>query len=173
MEINRAGMDDYAEIRAFYDDVILHTPGMKEHVQWKIGMHPTDDTIKQYIQKDSMYLCQNEGEIIGAMAVTMDQGEDYRPIPWVLSLCDDEVAVLHMLAVKPDGQKKGLGREMIRWAIGLAKDSGKKAFRLDALETNLVAQKIYSSMGFERRGSQFLYTENTGLAEFFYYEYEL
>ena len=47
------------------------------------------------------------------MAVTMYQGEDYHAIDWSQQVADDEVAVIHILAVSPDAQGKGIGSEMI------------------------------------------------------------
>lgn len=38
-----------------------------------------------------MYLLFDDDVIIGAMAVTMNQGDDYHSIDWSLSLLDDEV----------------------------------------------------------------------------------
>ena len=49
-------------------------------------------------------------------------------------------------------------------------EKGKKALRLDALKSNLPAQKMYEKAGFTYRGEQRLFTENTGMTDFLYYE---
>ena len=41
---------------------------------------------------------------------------------------------------------------------------------LDALKTNLPAQRMYEKAGFLYRGEQRLYAENTGVTDFLYYE---
>ncbi len=80
-------------------------------------------------------------------------------------------AVIHILAVSPDSQGKGIGSEMIREAVNLAKINGMKAIRLDALASNTPAHGIYKRLGFEYRGKQHLYAENTGWTDFFFFEY--
>lgn len=118
-----------------------------------------------------MYLYKENGQIVGAMAVTMYQGDDYHPIEWLQSLKDNEVAVIHILAVSPDYQGKGIGTMMISESIRLAKTNGMKGIRLDALASNTPAHKIYKNLGFEYRGKQHLFAENTGWTDFFFFEY--
>ena len=48
--------------------------------------------------------------------------------------------------------------------------NGKKAVRFDALKSNIPAQKMYERYGFKFRGIQKLYYENTGWADFLFYE---
>ena len=82
------------------------------------------------------------------------------------------IAVIHILAVSPDAQGKGIGSEMIREAIRLAQNNGMQTIRLDALASNTPAHKIYERLGFEYRGKQHLYAENTGWTDFYFFEYK-
>ena len=50
-----------------------------------------------------MYLYKEDGNIIGAMAVTMYQGEDYHAIDWTEQVVDDKVAVIHFFKLEDDG----------------------------------------------------------------------
>jgi hypothetical protein len=47
-----------------------------------------------------MYLYKEDGNIIGAMAVTMYQGEDYHAIDWTEQVVDDKVAVIHFFKLE-------------------------------------------------------------------------
>ena len=172
MKLQKATIEDYESIIAFYDDVTDRTPDMECYARWKKGLHPTHDGIRAYIEEGSMYLYKEEDAIIGAMAVTMYQDEDYHAITWSRQFPDKEVAVIHILAVSPDHQGKGIGSEMIREAISLAHANGMKAIRLDALASNTPAHKIYMSLGFEYRGQQHLYAGNTGWTDFCFFEYQ-
>ncbi len=60
---------------------------------------------------------------------------------------------------------------MISESIRLAKTNGMKGIRLDALASNTPAHKIYKNLGFEYRGKQHLFAENTGWTDFFFFEY--
>ncbi len=172
MELYQATISDFEPIMAFYDDVIARTPEMAVYARWKKGQHPTSEGVRAYIEEGAMYLYRENGKIIGAMAVTMYQGDDYHAIEWSQKVDDNEAAVIHILAVSPECQGKGIGSEMIRAAIALAKKSGMKAVRLDALASNIPAHKIYKSLGFEYRGKQHLYAENTGWTDFYFFEFK-
>ena len=172
MKLQQASITDFASVLSFYNDVTERTPEIERFARWQKGKHPTTEGIKAYIQEGSLYLYKERDVIIGAMAVTMYQGEDYRAIEWSKDATDNEVAVIHILAVSPDRQGSGIGSEMIREAILLAKKKGMKAIRLDALATNTPAHKIYERLGFDYRGKQHLYAENTGWTDFYFFEYK-
>ena len=170
MRLELATQNDFDAIITFYDDVTERTSEMATYARWSKGKHPTIEGIRAYINEGSMYLYRNNGKIVGAMAVTMYQSEDYHAIDWSQQVADDEVAVIHILAVSPDSQGKGIGSEMIREAIRMAKSKGMQAIRLDALASNTPAHKIYERLGFEYRGKQHLYAENTGWTDFYFFE---
>ena len=172
MRLDVATQNDVDAIIAFYDDVTERTPEMATYARWSKGKHPTVEGIKAYIDEGSMYLYRENGAIVGAMAVTMYQGEDYHAIEWTQQVADDKVAVIHILAVSPDAQGKGIGSEMIRKAIRMAESKDMQAIRLDALASNTPVHKIYERLGFEYRGKQHLYAENTGWTDFYFFEYK-
>ena len=172
MKIELATIQEYESVIAFYDDVTARTPEMAVYARWSKGKHPTAEVIRAYIDEESMYLYRDDGIIVSAMAVTMYQGEDYHAIEWNQQVADDEAAVIHILAVSPDRQREGIGSEMIREAIHLAQTNGMKAIRLDALASNTPAHSIYKRLGFEYRGQQHLYAENTGWTDFYFFEYK-
>ena len=132
MRLELATKNDFETIIAFYDDVTERTPEMGTYVRWQKGKHPTEEGISAYINEGSMYIYRERGVIVGAMAVTMYQGE----------------------------------------AIRLAQNNGMQAIRLDALASNTPAHKIYERLGFEYRGQQHLYAENTGWTDFYFFEYK-
>ena len=172
MRLILATQNDFDAIIAFYDDVTERTPEMATYARWSKGKHPTIEGIRAYIDEGSMYIYHERGVIVGAMAVTMYQGEDYHAIDWSRQVADDEVAVIHILAVSPDAQGKGIASEMVNEAIRMTKSKGMQAIRLDALASNTPAHKLYERLGFEYRGKQHLYAENTGWTDFYFFEYK-
>ena len=144
----QANIEDYGSIIAFYDDVIERTADVREYARWQKGKHPKAEGIKAYVQEGSMYLHKELDTLVGVMAV------------------------IHILAVSPDRQGSGIGSEMVREAIELAKANGMIAIRLDALATNTPAHKLYERLGFEYRGKQNLYADITGWTDFYFFEYK-
>ena len=172
MILQQATLTDFESVLSFYDDVMERTPGIEHYARWRKGKHPTAEGIKAFILEGSLYLYKEQVVIVGALVVTMYQGKDYHAIEWSRDVADDEVAVIHLLAVSPDLQGRGIGEEMVREAIRLAQDHGMKSVRLDALASNTPAHRLYERMGFEYRGKQRLYAENTGWTDFFFFEYQ-
>lgn len=171
MRLERA--TDLATVREAYIDIIDNTPEMELHARWKYGLHPDDGLIQEYINNGEMYFLMDDDQIVGAEAVTMYQDEDYHQISWQKELEDDEVASIHILAVCPEQHGRGIGRELVKEAIRLAGENGKKAVRLDTFVTNTPAQHLYEGLGFKLCGTQNLYTCNVGWTDFMYYEYLL
>jgi len=170
MDIRRAQSSDFDKVVSFYKYAIENMQEMGTYARWVYGQHPTDAMILKYIEQEAMYLLEKEKTIIGAMAVTMCQNDDYHDINWSVNAADDEVAVVHILCVNPDYQKQGIGKRMIRESINIAKREKKKAVRLDALASNTPAHQMYVSLGFEYRGKQHLYADNTGWTDFLFFE---
>ena len=168
MQLVLAG--DFAVVREKYIEVIEHTKDMNIHARWIYGQHPTDAMIQSYIDRQEMYLFMDGQNVAGMTGLTMYQGEEYHGVIWSQRLKDDEVASLHILAVAPEYQGKGVSKRMMEAIISLAMEKGKKAIRLDTLASNIPARHMYKKFGFEYRGKQNLYAENTGWTDFLYYE---
>ena len=162
--------DDFETVKRKYIDVIENTPDIEKYARWEYGKHPTDESLKAYIDRGEMYVLMDGEEIAGMAAVAMCQGDDYLNISWEKDLSKDEVATVQLLAVCPDHRGKSLGLRILDEAMEIAVRKGMKALRLDALKTNLPAQKMYVKAGFVYRGEQRLYAENTGITDFLYYE---
>ena len=56
MELNRATIEEFESIIAFYDDVTDRTPEMERFARWQKRKHPTIDGIRAYIEEGSMFL---------------------------------------------------------------------------------------------------------------------
>ena len=168
MQLVLAG--DFAMVREKYIEVIEHTKDMNIHARWIYGQHPTDAMIQSYMDRKEMYLYMDGQNIAGMAAITMYQGEDYHEMMWSQNLKDDEVASLHILAVAPEYQGRGVSKRMMADIISLIKKNGKKAVRLDTLASNIPARHLYEKLGFKYQGRQNLFAENTGWTDFLYYD---
>lgn len=168
-----ASLEDMDAVGELYRDTIDHTQHMETYGRWKRGLYPTRDGILAFVREGSLCLLWDDGEIVGAMALLMRQGEDYHAIPWAVDATDDEVSTVHVLAVRPSCQGKGVGKILLAHAVTVSRDEGKKAVRLDVLDSNAPAQRLYESMSFLYRGKMHLYAANTGFTDFRFYELAL
>ena len=161
---------DLETVKGHYINVIENTPEIEKYARWVYGKHPTDEALRSFIENGEMYLLADGGTVAGMVAIVMHQGTDYEDIPWTEKLENDQVATLHLLAVCPEYRGRTLGNTILELAGELAKQQGKRAIRLDVLESNHPAQHLYEKNGFIFRGKEHWYAENTGWTDFLLYE---
>lgn len=174
MELYQAQKHDFARIVHFYQNVIGKTIGMSDFCRWSYGIYPTDDLLMEHIQQGDMYLAEQNGEILSALVLLPYQEENFTwDIPWGAALADDEVATVHLLCVNPQVQRQGIASQTMEAAIGMARDMGKKAVRLDAPACNLPARRLCTSLGFTEFETVCWDFSNVGLTDIVLYEYLL
>ena len=173
MEVTKCLGNDFVSLRDFYRYVIDNTPEMKTHCPWIYGKHPTDEMIMKYIEAGWMYSVKEGENIMAAVALVPFQDDEYRDLDWGVDASDDEVLAVHILAVHPDCQGRGVAKEVMEAVIGIARERKFKTVRLDALSTNTPAHRLYEKCGFTPRGSASWYASNTGVTAFRLFEYIL
>lgn len=173
MIIQRAKTEEYEQIKAFYEDVIDGFAGREYHPGWEKDVYPDPAELRDLLEKGEIYTGRTEGRIISAMALNHECNEGYAQFDWPTSAEKEEVFVIHMLAVHPLYGRKGLGKEMVGFAIDTARENGGKAVRLDVLKGNLPANRLYESLGFQKLHMLDLYYPDTGWKAFELYERSL
>lgn len=171
MEFRRARIDDFEKIAELYKYVIDNTEHFSTMVRWVYGLHPCDETVRAYIEEGSMYILLDGDTYVAVMAAPLYQTEDYDPVHWDETIDKADIMTIHIIAVNPDYQHRGIAKYMLNRGIDLAKENNKQAIRLDTFLCNTRAQHMYESFGFIHRGTQNLYTRNAGNMDFVYYEY--
>ena len=86
---------------------------------------------------------------------------------------EGECSEIRALCVLPSYHGRGLARELVAAAKDIARGLGHKALRLDVLNGNLPAVRLYESEGFRFVSRVPLFYEDTGLTDFLLYEYAL
>ena len=73
----------------------------------------------------------------------------------------------------PTLQRRGLGRELVRFAMAKAREAGSRVIRLDVLTGNLPAEKLYLGMGFYYVSTARMYYPDTGWTDYEMSEFDL
>lgn len=171
--MKKCTIEDSDRIFNFYRFVTDGTEHMSNYCRWIYGLHPSDEMITEYIKEGAMYYWEKDGDIVAAAAVIPYQPADYHDASWQIKLEDDEVSSVHILGVDPRFQNQGIATSAMRDVIEHAKATGKKAVRLDVIEGNTPAFKLYESLGFHMCDVQNWYVANLGYTNFYPYEYVL
>ncbi len=173
MEILRAEEGQYSEVRAFYHSVIDSLKGDPYDLGWKKDIYPGPDFLQDSIRKGELFIAVGEGEIAASMVFNHDCNDSYQEFQWPTEAEPEEVSVIHALCVHKKHGRKGLGREMVQFAIDKAKETGQKAIRLDVIKGNLPAERLYLGMGFRKLYTLQMFYENVGWTDFGLYEYKV
>lgn len=127
----------------------------------------------KYIEAGWMYSVREGENIKAAVALLPFQDDEYRGLELGVDASDDEVLAVHILAVHPDCQGRGVAKEVMEAVIGIARKRKFKTVRLDALSTNIPAHQLYEKCGFTPRGIASWYASNAGVTSFRLFEYIL
>lgn len=144
----KADAADIPAIEKIYDHTHDEEEAGNTTTGWKRGIYPTLHTAEDSLARDDMYVAEIGGKVIATGIINREQVDVYADCDWKYKAPDDEVAVLHTLAVDPDSRGKGIGPSFVKFYEQLARDWGCVVLRIDTNETNTAARKMYKKLGY-------------------------
>jgi ribosomal protein S18 acetylase RimI-like enzyme len=149
MIIRKAKISDVKEIMLMYKSCVK---GMiaNDIDQWD-DTYPNTEVITQDLEKQSYYIAEIEGEIIGGINIDRNQDKTYLEIDWKDK--SDSFLVVHRLGVKEEFWKKKIGKKLMTFAENMVIEKGLKSIRLDTYSGNPKAMEFYRRLGYRELGS--------------------
>ena len=151
IHIRKATEHDLNSIEQLYDDLNDHLAAHINYPGWRKGSYPLRSDAEEGLVNGTLYVAETEGKIAGTVMYLHTQDPAYQTAHWQLPF-DIPVLTLHILAIHPDYQGKGVGRALMDYAETLAKERGALAVRLDTHENNTPACRLYEKCGYSMRG---------------------
>lgn len=148
--IRIAQPDEFEQVAALYDEMIADMAHSAFDPHWNREDHPSDAFLKGAVERGELIVCEHEGELVGALVLDTGGAQGYEGAPWPTDAAASEASVIHVLCTLPRLQGKGLARALLKGALDIARERGRRCVRLDILPDNLPAQKLYESEGFVR-----------------------
>ena len=173
MQITKGLPEEYTEVRRFYHSLIDAIEDAQYRPMWQKDIYPAPEDLHYAIEKETLYIGRCGEQIAGVMVVNQNYNEAYRHANWPNELEEGEFLVIHMLGVHSDFARRGFAKQLVRFAIDMASETGKKAVRLDVLNGNIPANHLYESFGFTYVETIPMFYEDTGWMEFDLYELDL
>lgn len=140
--------------------------------QWNES-YPNLEFIKTSIEKEEMHIGTKDEDIISCIVLNSHFEPEYEDINWNVNAEPDEIIVIHTFAVSPASAGKGIGKEI----FGLIKDNaikyGKKTIRIDIIDGNIGAQKVFEKFGFEYVDCVEFFHPIAGMEKFLLYDLDL
>ena len=168
MIFRKAEKEDFYKIRSLYWNLIDQEQNDPSFPHWKKEIHPSDEMIQNSIDRKELYVLSDDEKITACVIANAEKVDGYSDAPWQID--SDEVIVLHVLAVHPNHRGKGLAQRLVENVIEQERKVGKKTLRLDVIENNTTAEKLYQKLGFQYIQAKTLYYNVVGEMTFKLYE---
>lgn len=137
--------------------------------QWQNG-YPSAEVTSEDIEKGRLYVCRENGEILGVLALIADGEPTYDKIYDGEWLTDGKYLAVHRIAVNTAFRRRGTASFMLSYAKAAAKALGMRSVRIDTHEGNAPMRQTLCKNGFTYCGIIYLtdgdrraayeYTEN-------------
>ncbi len=144
-----ATKEDLPQIIAFYKEACDHQQYDQYGPDWTWGVYPSKESLKQSL--NDLFVCafDEDGSLLGAGILSKGEDPDYPRDAWQILAADEQIAILHLLAVGPNAQGKGVASGLLRELKRVAKEHGSKVIHLDVIEGNLPADALYQKNGYQ------------------------
>lgn len=170
MELRRAKTDEYEQIHGFYWELIDLMQNRTDTVGWKKGIYPADDFLRESINNGEMFVLKKDSSYAACVILNSKWNEGYNGITWGIDCRKDDILIPHALGVHPRFQNMGTGKKVVNDIICFAREQEKKTIRLDILNGNIAAERLYTGAGFRFVQAKQMYYEDTGRTEFKMFE---
>ena len=147
--IRKATWDDLDAVERLYEEMHDAKAAGLIITNWKRGIYPSRATAEAALQRDDLFVMEEDGRIIGSGIINQLQVDVYEGAPWKHQVPDDRVCVLHTLVIFPAAWGKGYGRMFIRFYEDYALQHGCTELRIDTNERNLAARAMYSKYDYQ------------------------
>ena len=164
-----AQSSDLPVVEALYQRTILDL-NSRGLFQWN-EVYPNRDTYERAIANQTMYIYQENDQLLGAVILDENQAKEWETVDWQLTR--GRILVIHALVVDPAMQGKGLGRSLLELCEQHALEHGYSRIRLDAFRENSPVLKFYERAGYTRAGEVFFPFKPEGCEWYVCYEKEL
>lgn len=155
-----ASEKDAANIAALLSEAAMHLTTMYGKGHW--SHQSSEKGILYGMKSNSKVLIASSGnKLLGTLRLTTRK-------PWAIDVAYftkvDQPLYLVDMAVHPDVQRRGIGRNMLKETIAIVKSWPAQAIRLDAYNATAGAGDFYHKCGFKERGKVIF--QNTPLRYF-------
>lgn len=144
----KAKQDDISAVADIYEHIHEQESAGLVKIGWLKGVYPVEQTAKDAYERDDLFVCEEDGEILAAAIINQTQVDVYADGKWTYPAKDEEVMVLPMLVVDPQKGKRGIGKAFVAFYEQYATENGCKLLRMDTNEKNVRARVMYKKLGY-------------------------
>lgn len=152
LEFRKATKDDLKDVCAIYESTHDREEAGLCHTGWKRGVYPISKTAEIALQKNDLFVAVNQGKIVATARINQEQMDEYKLVDWNDNPLDEQIMVIHTLAVAKEAVGKGCGRQFVSFFEEYARQQNCPFLRMDTNITNIEARSLYQKMGYTEVG---------------------
>lgn len=164
---------DLPQVIAFYKDACDHQQFDQYSPDWTWGVYPSEQSLKESLNDLFIGAFDDDGTLLGAGILTKGEDPDYPSEVWKIPATDDQIAILHLLAVGPAARGKGVASGLLAQLKQVAKEVGAIVIHLDVIDGNPPADALYQKNGYQLAKRVVIDYEDVGRQEANLYELKL
>ena len=135
--------------------VAFYTDGCAEMVEDQLPdgslcVYPPARMVRDAADDGGLIVAKDGDRIVAACILNRSPDDAYLEARWLTDLSEGEFLVLHALRVSPDHRGMGLAGRLLDKVADIARAREFRSVRLDCLEGNEGAFRLYESHGFVR-----------------------
>lgn len=165
--LRKANQNEAKKILEFYLNILKSIEGSEFKPKWN-DSYPDLEFIEGSIKKGELYICDIDGDVAASLVLNNCFTPEYENIDWNVDAEADEIIVIHTFAVSNAG--KGIGREIFNQIRKNALKKNKKTIRVDIIDGNIGALKVFERFGFEYIDTVEMFHPAVGCESFHLYE---
>lgn len=153
IDISAASEKDIAGISGIYENIIRSESEGISYTGWLDGVYPTVKTAYSALERGDLFVGTVDGITVGTAVFNSIQVDCYSEGKWKHVCPDNEVMVMHTLAIDPAFRGKGYGNAFVEFYEKYALDNGCFELRIDTQLKNTPARAMYKKHGFTEIGT--------------------
>ena len=153
--VRKATLADLDAIAQIYTAVLDAEEAGLVTTGWCRDVYPVRSTAEASILRGDMFVLEENGQVLVTGIINQIQSPQYIDCRWNYNVPDEEIMVLHTLAVHSDFLKQGYGSQFMAFYEAYALEHGCHYLRIDTQEKNTQARAVYGKLGYEERGVVF------------------
>lgn len=111
------------------------------NMQWD-DKYPSSDDFKRDIQNNSLFVCEEDKEILGFIVVDKKEPEEYKNLEWH----SNEFLIIHRFSVSNKHLRKGIGSKLMKFVEVYGKEIGVKCIKVDTNSKNSRMNYLFNKM---------------------------
>lgn len=149
MNFRKATEKDLQAVADIYADIHTAEEQGITSIGWVRTIYPTAETAKMSLERDDLFVAEDDGVIVGTAIINQIQVYVYEGATWKYEAPDEKVMVLHTLAISPKAFGKGYGKGFVKFYEEYAIEHGCPYLRMDTIAVNSRSRTMYKKLGYE------------------------